>query len=159
MNTQFRKGFGFGLTSGVITTLGLIVGLDASTGSKFVVISGIIAIAIADACSDALGMHISEESTYKRTAAQIWDATLSTLFFKFAFALTFVIPFLLLNIKTALIVCILWGILLITAYSYHLAKKTKASPYKVILEHVLIMVLVIIVTYLVGKGSAILFGF
>ena len=83
MNTQFRKGFGFGLTSGVITTLGLIVGLDASTGSRFVIISGIIAIAIADACSDALGMHISEESTYRRTTAQIWEATLSTFFFKF----------------------------------------------------------------------------
>ena len=159
MNTQFRKGFGFGLTSGVITTLGLIVGLNASTGSRFVIISGIIAIAIADACSDALGMHISEESTYRRTTAQIWEATFSTFLFKFAFALTFVIPFLLLNIQNALIVCILWGVSLITAYSYHLAKKTKAAPYKVILEHVLIMVLVIIVTYFVGKGTAILFGF
>ncbi|MBW2986072.1 hypothetical protein KY333_01750 [Candidatus Woesearchaeota archaeon] len=158
MNTQFRKGLGFGLTSGVITTLGLIVGLDASTGSKFVVISGIIAIAIADACSDALGMHISEESTYRRTAAQIWDATMSTFFFKFAFALTFVIPFLLLEIQTALIICITWGVLLITAYSYHLAKKTKVAPHKVILEHVLIMVLVIILTYFVGKGTALILG-
>jgi VIT1/CCC1 family predicted Fe2+/Mn2+ transporter len=159
MNTQFRKGFGFGLTSGVITTLGLIVGLDASTGSRFAVIAGIIAIAIADACSDALGMHISEESTYKRTTAQIWEATLSTFFFKFAFALTFVIPFLLLSLQTALIICIIWGLFLITTYSYYLAKKTKVAPHKVILEHVLIMVLVIVVTYFVGKATAVLFGF
>ncbi|MEM4263494.1 MAG: hypothetical protein QW666_01185, partial [Candidatus Woesearchaeota archaeon] len=61
MKIQYRKGFGFGLTSGVITTLGLIVGLDASTQSRFAVLAGIFAIAISDACSDALGMHISEE--------------------------------------------------------------------------------------------------
>ena len=158
MNAQFRKGFGFGLTSGVITTLGLIVGLDASTGSRFAVIAGIIAIAIADACSDALGMHISEESTYRRTTGQIWEATLSTFFFKFAFALTFVIPFLVLSLQNALILCIIWGLFLITAYSYHLAKKTKVAPHKVILEHVLIMVLVIVLTYFVGKATAVLFG-
>lgn len=156
MNTQIRKGLGFGLTSGVITTLGLIVGLDASTGSKFAVISGIIAIAIADSSSDALGMHISEESTYKRTTAQIWETTIATFFFKLGFAMTFVIPFLIFSHLNALIICIIWGLLLVTAYSYHLAKKTKTAPYMVILEHVLIMVLVIIVTYFVGKATAIL---
>ena len=52
-----KKGLGFGLTSGVITTLGLIVGLHAGFQSKAVVIGGILTIAIAD----ALGIHPSEE--------------------------------------------------------------------------------------------------
>ena len=34
MKASIKKGFGFGLTSGVITTLGMMVGLNASTGSK-----------------------------------------------------------------------------------------------------------------------------
>ena len=59
MKESVKKGFGFGLTSGVITTLGMMVGLNASTGSRTAVIGGIIAIAIADAFSDAVGMHIS----------------------------------------------------------------------------------------------------
>jgi len=154
MNTQFRKGLGFGLTSGIITTLGLIVGLDASTGSKFVVVSGIIAIAIADSCSDALGMHISEESTYNRTTAQIWEATISTFLFKLSFALLFVIPFLLLEIQTALLICIIAGYLIVSGYSYYLAAKTKQKAYKVMLEHVLIMTAVIAITYFVGKATA-----
>ena len=46
MKESVKKGFGFGLTSGVITTLGMMVGLNASTGSRTAVIGGIIAIAI-----------------------------------------------------------------------------------------------------------------
>jgi hypothetical protein len=40
MNDSIKKGFGFGLTSGVITTLGLIVGLHSSTNSTLAVIGG-----------------------------------------------------------------------------------------------------------------------
>lgn len=67
MKISIRKGLGFSLTSGIITTLGLIIGLNAGTGSKIVIIGGILTIAIADALSDSLGVHMSEESGSKRT--------------------------------------------------------------------------------------------
>ncbi|GAI31399.1 unnamed protein product, partial [marine sediment metagenome] len=38
MKHSIKTGFSFGLTSGIITTLGLMVGLHSSTGSKLVVI-------------------------------------------------------------------------------------------------------------------------
>ena len=38
MRLSIRKGFSFGLTSGIITTLGLIVGLHSGTHSKMIVI-------------------------------------------------------------------------------------------------------------------------
>lgn len=158
MRIQFRKGLGFGLTSGVITTLGLIVGLDASTGSRFAVISGIFAIAISDALSDALGMHISEESTYKKTRKQVWEATFSTFFFKFVFALTFVLPFLFFSVTNAVIACIAWGLFLILIYSYHIAKKTRILPQRAITEHLLITIAVVIAAYFVGKITAMLFN-
>jgi len=56
---SLKTGFSFGLTSGIITTLGLIVGLNSSTRSKLVVLGGILIIAIADAFSDAFGIHVS----------------------------------------------------------------------------------------------------
>ena len=62
MEHSFRVGMSFGLTSGIITTLGLIVGLHSGTHSKLAVIGGILTIAMADAFSDALGIHVSEES-------------------------------------------------------------------------------------------------
>ena len=154
MKTQIRKGFAFGLTSGVITTLGLIIGLDASTGSRFAVIAGIFAIAVADAFSDAFGMHISEESTYYKTGSQLWEATIATFVFKLLFALTFVIPFFLTTLTNAIFICIAWGMILISGYSYHLAKKRNSKPYKVIAEHILITIVVIAASYGVGKLTA-----
>ena len=62
MKSVLWKGVGFGLTSGVITTLGMIIGLHSGTRSKLAVEVGIIVLAIADASSDAMGIHVSEEA-------------------------------------------------------------------------------------------------
>ncbi|MCK4485315.1 MAG: hypothetical protein KAU38_00955 [Desulfobacterales bacterium] len=156
MKRSIKKGFGFGLTSGVITTLGMIVGLSASTQSKIAVIGGIMAIAVADAFSDAVGIHISEESENRHTEKEIWEATLSTLLFKFLFALSFVLPVLVFELPVAIGVSVIWGLSLITIFSYYLATQQGVKPYKVVLEHVSIVVLVIIITHYVGKWVGIL---
>lgn len=152
MKLSIRKGFSFGLVSGIITTLGLIIGLDSSTHSKLVIFGGIFTIAVADAFSDALGIHISEEAENKHTVKQIWESTIATFLAKFFVALTFVIPFLFLNnLLTAVIIDVIWGLFLITIFSYDIAKREKIRPLKVIREHVLIAILVIIITYFVGN--------
>ena len=76
MKDWLRTGISFGLTSAVISTLGLMVGLHSGTGSKKVILAGVITIAIADAFSDALGIHVSEESENVHTNRQIWGATI-----------------------------------------------------------------------------------
>ena len=77
---QLITGLSFGLTSSVITSLGMIVGLYSATASRLAVIAGIIIMAIADGMSDAAGVHISEESELekgqaKHTHKEIWAAT------------------------------------------------------------------------------------
>ena len=79
MKQPLNKGVSFGLTSGAITTLGLMVGLHSETKSAAVVLGGILTIAVADAFSDALGIHISEKgenqhaSPYRRRfPARLW---------------------------------------------------------------------------------------
>ena len=151
MKISIRKGFGFGLTSGIITTLGLIVGLNAGTHSKSVVLGGILIIAIADALSDSLGIHISEESNRKSKQKQVWESTISTFISKFFFALTFVIPILFLPLTTAIIVSVIWGLFLITLFSLYIAKLRKMKPSKIILEHVTITIVVIALTHYVGN--------
>jgi len=41
MRHSLKTGLSFGLTSGIITTIGLMVGLNSGTHSKLVVIGGI----------------------------------------------------------------------------------------------------------------------
>ena len=151
MKKSIVKGFSFGLTSAVITTLGIIVGLNATTHSKIVIIGGILAIAIADAFSDALGIHIAEESENKHQTKDLWLAALAAFLTKFIFALTFIIPILVFNNSTAIIVSLLWGGVLITIFSYYLACKQKIKAWKVIGEHLIIALIVIIITHFVGQ--------
>jgi len=150
MKDSLRTGISFGLTSAVITTLGLMVGLHSGTHCKMVVLSGILTIAIADAFSDALGIHISEESENTHTVRQIWGATAATFLAKFLFAMTFVVPVLLLSLTAAIIVSVAWGLLILTGLSYLMARAQAESPWKIVGEHVLIAVAVIVITHWVG---------
>jgi vacuolar iron transporter family protein len=154
-----RKGLGFGLTSGIITTLGLMIGLYASTNSRLAVIGGILTIAFADALSDALGMHISEESVKKaKKEKDIWESTFATFFSKVFFALSFLIPVLLFPLKTAIIISIFWGLLLITIFSYYIARREDKKPFSVISEHLIITIIVIVLSKIIGDLIARYFG-
>ncbi len=150
MKNAFRTGFSFGLTSGIITTLGLIVGLNAGTHSQLAVIGGILTIAIADAFSDALGIHVAEESENQHPPRELWLATLATLLSKFIVALTFIVPLIYLELLQAVVVSIIWGLSLLAIFSFYLAKKQKISPRQVIIEHLFIAMIVIIITNYLG---------
>lgn len=158
MRHSLKTGFSFGLTSGIITTLGLMVGLNSSTHSRIAVIGGILTIAIADSLSDALGIHISEESENKHTSREIWESTLSTFLSKFFFALTFAIPVLVLKLDTAIFVSIAWGLSLLGLFSFYIAREQKANPWKVISEHILISLIVIFAANYAGEMIHSAFG-
>lgn len=151
MKLSVKKGVSFGLTSGIITTLGLIVGLFSNTHSSVVIISGILVIAIADAMSDALGIHISQESEEGNSEKQVWESTLATFLSKFFIALSFVLPILFLPLNIAVVACILWGIFLLVTFNYYIAKQKNVSPMGMVFEHLAIAIVVIIITYYVGE--------
>ena len=150
MKDSLRTGISFGLTSAVITTLGLMVGLHSGTHSRIVVLGGIITIAIADAFSDALGIHVSEESENVHTSRQIWVATIATLLAKFLVAMTFVIPVLFLPLSMAIAVSLVWGLSALTVLSYLIARAQREPAWKIVGEHLLIAVVVIAITHMVG---------
>jgi len=148
---SLEVGFSFGLTSGVITTLGLMVGLYSGTRSLPVVISGIIIIAFADSLSDAFGIHISEETENVHSEKEIWMSTFFTFISKLFCTLSFIIPFLFISVQMAIITGIIWGLLLLSGFSYFLAINQKKNPMKVIAEHLLVAVIVIAATYFLGE--------
>jgi len=145
-----RTGIFFGATSGVITTIGLIVGLNAGTHSVPAVLGGIFVIAFADAMSDALGIHLAEESDPNATTQHVWSATVATFLAKFVFAISFAVPMLLLPLDAAVIASLLWGMLVIVVLSFFLARAQQASPLAIIAEHLGIAALVVVLSHFIG---------
>jgi VIT1/CCC1 family predicted Fe2+/Mn2+ transporter len=150
MKTSWKTGISFGLTSGVITTLGLMVGLHSGTHSRAIVIGGILTIAIADAMSDALGIHVSEESKNSVPVSQVWEATLATFAAKFVVSATFVVPVLISPLDQAIVISIVWGLFLLTVLSFFIARAQTIAPWRVIGEHLLIALCVVAMTHAVG---------
>ncbi|MCK4396188.1 hypothetical protein KAW96_06290 [candidate division WOR-3 bacterium] len=153
---QLTISISFGLTTAVITSLGVIVGMHSATSSKLAVVAGVIVVAIADGLSDALGLHTSEEAEVengnaKHTPKELWLTTLFTFISVSGFSLTFVIPILLLPLRTAVIIAIVWGILLLTLLNLYIAKIRKENPAKIIFEHILLTLLVVTISYWVGS--------
>jgi len=146
------------MTSGAITTLGLMVGLHSGTHSRLAVIGGILTIAIADAFSDALGIHVSEEAEHVHTEREIWESTIATFISKFFLALTFMIPVFLFELSTAILVSVVWGLTMLTLISWRIARTQGNTPWKVIAEHVGIAMAVIVITHYVGDWIGATFG-
>jgi len=158
MKHSIKTGLSFGSASGIITTLGLMVGLHSGTHSKIAVLGGILTIAIADAFSDALGIHISEESENKHTTKEIWESSISTFFSKFIFALTFIIPVLLFELSTAILVSVIWGLSILGIISFSITREQKTKSWKVVAEHLIIALVVIVITHYVGDWISSTFG-
>jgi len=157
---QLITGISFGLTTAVITSLGMIVGMHSATSSKLAVVAGIVVMAIADGLSDAVSLHTAEEAEVekgrgKHAPKEIWLTTLIAFLSVSSFTLTFAIPILLLPFETALFLAIAWGMLLIILLNFHIAKIRKENPIKLISEHVLLAIFVIIVSHLVGNLIAV----
>ncbi len=157
MKHSEKTGVSFGITSAIITTVGLMVGLHSTTHSKLVVIGGVLTIAIADAFSDALGIHISEESEGKHTPQEIWRSTIATFLAKFIFALTFLVPIILLQLSTAIIVSVIYGMVLLGLLSFYIVRKQRVRHWQVIAEHLFIAFLVIIIAHYVGDWVSYVF--
>lgn len=144
------KGLGFGISSGVITTLGVVVGLHSGTHEKLAVLVGILVLAVADALSDAIGIHISEETENEHSPRELWQSAFFTFISKLFVALSFIIPLQLLELNMAILVSVVWGIAMISVFSYLMAKSQKQKSAQVIAEHVTVMLAVVILAHYIG---------
>ncbi len=158
LRTGLQTGVTFGLTSGVITTLGLMVGLHSGTHSKLAVIGGILTIAVADAMSDALGIHVSKEAENAFRTTHLWVATFATFLSKLLMAGTFILPVVILELATAILVSVTWGLLVLGALSYAMARAQGSRPWVVVTEHLLIALAVVAIAHALGDWVAATFG-
>lgn len=154
LNESLRAGLSFGLVSGIVTTLGLMVGLHSGTHSQLAVLGGILTIAVADAFSDAMGIHVSEESEKRHSQAEVWQSTAATFLTKFFVAVVFVVPVLLLPLSTAIAASVAVGLAMIALFSFFSTGGGGPARWKQVLEHLGIAAVVIIATHFAGDWIA-----
>ena len=135
-----------------------MVGLHSSTESKFVIIGGILTIAIADAFAESMGIHVATETENRKTKKEVWESTFCTFIFKFIFSVMFIIPVILFCLHQAILISILIGFYLIIMLSIAIARERNVEPWKVVLEHVLISIIVIFLAHFAGELIAHLYA-
>ncbi|MBD3245636.1 MAG: hypothetical protein GF333_01320 [Candidatus Omnitrophica bacterium] len=152
MKDASKSGIGFGLTSGIITTLGMLVGMYASTQSKVAVIGGVLVVAVSDAFSDSLGMHVATESQNRHSGRGIWAATFYTFISKLVIAGSFAFPLYFWEERVAVPVSAGWGFFLLSVFSFFIARERNDPPWRTIAEHDGIAICVVAITYFLGIG-------
>ncbi len=147
------KYFSFGATSAVLTGIAVIVGLSGTANAVVSIITALIIIAIADNVSDSFGIHIHQESQ-RESVAEVRRATFANFATRVCVVLVFVLLVLLLPLKLAVASSILFGTAVISTISYFIARGQRASPSKVVLQHLLLTVTVIAASFVLRELSA-----
>jgi VIT1/CCC1 family predicted Fe2+/Mn2+ transporter len=117
-----------------------------------------VTIAVADALSDALGVHVSKEAENRFRPAQLWVATFATFAAKLATASTFILPVVILDLETAIRVSVAWGLVVLGGLSYVTARVQGSRPLAVVAEHLAIALAVVLITHALGDWIAATFG-
>jgi len=102
--------------------------LSAGTRSVLAVIGGIISIAVADGLSESMGMHVSRKSEGKHPT-YVLESTFATLTAKFIVTMTFAVPVILIDLSTAVMINIVWGLFLLTVLSYFVSENKKEKKW------------------------------
>jgi VIT1/CCC1 family predicted Fe2+/Mn2+ transporter len=155
MNLQKLKSvlptrFSFGVTSAIITNLGLIVGFDSLTNPKSSIIRSMLVIAVADNISDSLGMHVYQESQ-KLSRKEVMASTFSNYGTRLLASLVFILLIALLPMPIATLIALIYGLGLLVLTSYFIARDSNTPVVKAVLEHIVVAVLVILVSDWLGK--------
>jgi hypothetical protein len=142
-----EKGAGFAITTSVTTILGVMAGLY-NFEVPGIILGSILLIALADSLSDAFGIHVFEETGKSK---HILTAPVSAFLFKFLVSLSFF--FIVLFVDPFLPVCIFWGMILITLFTYYTTQSFKA-----VFEHLALLCLVVVLSYFLGEMIKGFFG-
>ena len=142
--------FSFGATAAIITNLGLISALESGPGMRLAVVGSILVVALADNIADSTAIHVFQESECL-TTREVWASTISNFLTRFLVSLTFCFIVIFMPIKCAVPVALVWGLFLLSAMSFMIARNRKVNPYYAVLEHLVIAVGVIILSRYLGR--------
>jgi VIT1/CCC1 family predicted Fe2+/Mn2+ transporter len=139
----------FGGAAALVTSMGLIVGLNAATAVRGVVIGSLLIVGLADNLTDALSVHIYQESE-NLPERQALRTTIANFSARLGVCLSFIVIVALLPAGTAVVVSVAWGFLLLAGLTYMLARTRRVRALPEIFRHVSVAVIVIASSKAIG---------
>lgn len=131
--------FSFGVTSAIMTSLAVVVGLSGAT-SNITVITALLIIAIADNISDSFGIHIYQESKCINPK-EVKTTTTNNFIARMLITFVFILFVIYIPINLAIISSIIFGITILTILSYLISKSQKINPYYSITRHLTLAII------------------
>lgn len=139
----------FGGTAAIVTSMALITGFDAAKAGRSVMVSALLIAAVADNLTDSLSVHMYQESE-RLERKEVFIGTLANFATRLLLCLSFVLIVFLFNGQTAAVVGSVWGMALLAALSYLLARNRGASAISEIGKHLGVALIIIAVSKFIG---------
>jgi VIT1/CCC1 family predicted Fe2+/Mn2+ transporter len=147
----------FGTTAAVVTSMALIVGLDAATVSRATIAATLLILALADNLTDSLGIHVYQESE-RLAQRDAFRTTVANFLTRLLVSLSFIALLFLAPAPLSTYAAVVWGLALLSVLTFLLARARNARPGPEICRHCAVAVAVIALTRLIGAGIPHWFG-
>lgn len=140
-----------------MTSTALVSGLGAANASTSVIVSALLVAALADNLTDALSIHIFQESE-QLDEREAFTGTVTNFFARFLLCVSFAILVGLFPRAVAAQAAIAWGAVLLAALTYLVARERRANPWLEIVKHLVVASAVILVSTAIGHWVSAFFG-
>lgn len=128
----------FGSTAAIVTSMALITGLGGGDGaSKPVIVSALLIAALADNLTDSLSIHMYQESE-RLEKREAFIGTLWNFVSRLAGGLSFALIVVIFPLTMSVFVAIAWGMFLLMALTYLLARDRNVSVQVEIVKHLVV---------------------
>ncbi len=139
----------YGAAAAVVTSMALISGLSAASATKSVIASALLIAAFADNMTDALSIHIFQESEQLDTK-EAFRGTITNFFTRLVLGISFVTLVALLPLAYITKAAFAWGMLLLAILTYFVARERNVKPLPEVLKHLVFSMVVITVSMTLG---------
>ncbi|HTP85244.1 MAG TPA: hypothetical protein VMQ11_19990 [Alphaproteobacteria bacterium] len=141
----------FGGASAIVTSLGLIVGFAAAHTPRPTVMTGLLIFALADNLTDALSIHIYQESE-RLEGRRALEATIGNFMTRLGICGTFVLFVGALPEAYAVGASLVWGTALLSGLTWLVARNRGANASAEICKHLAVALAVIVVSRAIGTA-------
>lgn len=139
----------YGGTAAIVTSMAVIVGLNTAIPQKSAIVASLLIIALADNLTDSLGVHVYQEA--ERLAEQeAFRTTVMNFATRLLVSLSFVGIVVLVPWSAAIPASVAWGLTMLAALSYSLARARSVNPIAEIFKHCAVACVVVGISAAIG---------